>query len=541
MNNIKQVPIPYHKSLIFPKLNDKSQSVHSMFPVKLSYNFNHFLRKLNKNNQTRFIRSQSQGNSTTNKAIEKKIVESNFKSIKASANRFTENVPYIKNKKMALFDKYTYDNDNYKTDRVGKYDMKKFNSLSPDKTTLFKTTVFRNNNFVNKKLQKDSFDCKNLYYTLMDDNKYQQEQLYATQNEDMKNIKKIQPSNSFYRELNLKKNEIVDKYFKDKNIQINSMKKNTNKNTSQQIVLLHKRKIDNNITLSFPCCVTYKGNYQSTSEQVRYEKIMDNLLKLKYLISIDNPKKEYDYIKAYIICSGIKENEITRKKLEIFKKFLKNENFQINPNLSVRQNILNILNGKENINKDNKSLEEPKKSNSVKNINKVSNDNSLINNKISKIDNFNLEKQTKLYKSPYKTEDEAIIQNLQKELDELKEQIINNKLKVNQPKRSTYPTMYITQKDAPEEKSTIDLRLGNCEEDNLSISTQFINKKKKKKQISEMNERLYYSKIEGNDFNIQNYKKNQKLTEYIMLERIKNKKALEELKKKQKISKEAFF
>lgn len=533
MNNKTQVPIPYHKNLIFPKLNDKSQSVHSMFPVKLSYNFNHFLRKLNKNNQARFIRSQSQGNSGIRKTNEKKIVESNFKSIKASANRFTENVSYIKNKKMALFDKYKYDNNNYKTDRVGKYDMKKFNSISPEKTTLFKTTVFRNNNFVNK---KDTFDGKNLYYTLVED--YKQEQSYPPQNESLKNIKKIKPSSSFYRDLNLKKNEIIDKYFKDEKIQINPMKKTTNKNTSEQIVLLHKRKIDNNITLSFPCCVTYKGNYQSTSEQVRYEKIMDGLLKLKYLISIDNPKKEYDYIKAFIVCSGIKENEITRKNLEFFKKFLKNENFQINPNFSVKQNILNILNGKENLNNDNKSL---KKSNSVKNNNKISNDSFKINSKIKKIDNFNLEKQTKLYKSSYQTEDEAIIENLQKELDEIKEQIVSNKLKANQAKKSTYSTMYITQKDAPEESNTIDLRLGNCEEDNLSISTQCINKKKKKKPISEMNERLYYSKIEGNELNIQSYKKMQKLTEYIMLERIKNKKTLEELKKKQNIPKEAFF
>ena len=106
------------------------QSIHTLFPVKFSYNFHHMMRKLNQ------PRSHSL-------KVPHSDVESNFKSIDAAANRFTANVPFISNKKMTLVSKYQYDNGEYETDRVGKYDMKKFANVSPEGQKVYKTTRWR--------------------------------------------------------------------------------------------------------------------------------------------------------------------------------------------------------------------------------------------------------------------------------------------------------------------------------------------------------------------------------------------------------------
>ena len=43
-----------------------------------------------------------------------------------NSNIYTANAKYIKNKKMIIIDKYSYDNNIYKPDRLGLFDMSDF-------------------------------------------------------------------------------------------------------------------------------------------------------------------------------------------------------------------------------------------------------------------------------------------------------------------------------------------------------------------------------------------------------------------------------
>ena len=124
---------------------------------------------------------------------------------------------------------------------------------------------------------------------------------------------------------------------------------------------------------------------------------------------------------------------------------------------------------------------------------------------------------------------------MQKELAEIQEEKTLNKLKVNQPMKVIASTMYITQKKENESYTCVDLRLGNCEEEERKQLLQRPQKEEKKTvKISDLNERLYYSKVESKgEFDFETYKKKMKLTEYIMLEKTKKKKALEELKQRE--------
>ena len=43
--------------------------------------------------------------------------------IKKDSNIYTSNIDFIKNKKMVIIDKFRYDNNKYKPDRLGLFDM----------------------------------------------------------------------------------------------------------------------------------------------------------------------------------------------------------------------------------------------------------------------------------------------------------------------------------------------------------------------------------------------------------------------------------
>ena len=57
---------------------------------------------------------------------ERANLESNFMRLKNNSNIFTANAKYIKNKKMIMIDKFSYDNNIYKPDRLGLFDMSDF-------------------------------------------------------------------------------------------------------------------------------------------------------------------------------------------------------------------------------------------------------------------------------------------------------------------------------------------------------------------------------------------------------------------------------
>lgn len=81
----------------------------------------HFIRNINDKNKNLSKSLSTYKMSTVDK--EKKNMESNFFRIKNDSNMYTANAGYITNKKMLIIDKNSYDNDIYKPDRLGMFDM----------------------------------------------------------------------------------------------------------------------------------------------------------------------------------------------------------------------------------------------------------------------------------------------------------------------------------------------------------------------------------------------------------------------------------
>ena len=82
----------------------------------------------------------------------------------------------------------------------------------------------------------------------------------------------------------------------------------------------------------------------SISEKIRFQKIMDKLAKLKKCIE-DNPKKEYDIAKEFLLSIGLYDvDNFYIGKLNNFIDFIKG-NCIINPSKNMKENILDILKG----------------------------------------------------------------------------------------------------------------------------------------------------------------------------------------------------
>jgi hypothetical protein len=80
------------------------------------------------------------------------------------------------------------------------------------------------------------------------------------------------------------------------------------------------------------------------SEKIRFQKIMDKLTKLKKCLE-DNPKKEYDIVKEFLLRIGLYEvDNFYIEKLKKFLDFVKGE-LIINPSKNIKENMLDILNG----------------------------------------------------------------------------------------------------------------------------------------------------------------------------------------------------
>ena len=103
--------------------------------------------------------------------------------------------------------------------------------------------------------------------------------------------------------------------------------------------------MDKDIPLTFPSCTTYQYHFSNNSEKNRYSKMITDLLKLKYLISVDKENKEFQYLKQFLIKNGLNNTLfITSEYLLKFKNYLDNSNFNnINPNETMKQNLINCF------------------------------------------------------------------------------------------------------------------------------------------------------------------------------------------------------
>ena len=524
-----------------------SKNISSINP----YTFKTIFKKINAFNKYRF-------SNNNNKNLWKfPQMESNFTPVSKDENYFTKNVPYIKNKKMQIFDKFEYDNGTYIPDRANKYDMKNLSPIQKKNTILYKTTTFRNNKLMNEKnLHIDVNAYEKLIKNMNKKNKnynYQNYTIYV--DNTFKKEKPYHAGNSLYKELNVEKNKLYDKYFEgnnnnsnqnNKNNTIDDKKNKTNKNFVGYEYLLTKKPV-NEVPQIFQKSMISGLIYNNYSEKERYEILIDKFNKLKYLINTGKNKfEELDYIKDFLNRNKILD--YNEEKLKNFKNFLHMKKIPINIEKTLKENIIYALNfNKEKYLKENKLKIAKNNSSSI--LNKL-NINDSNKNTIQEEEDFlkgslmkSLERQKKLY---LENDKENINKNyiqlandLNTELNKLYDEKEKNK-KLFKLKNEFYLTQQYgfcsnnSNKNSTNNTNKIDLRLGNSNE--FKELEKFdenntIKNKKIKFNLTNFNNRLYYNwEKKHKNYKMSQIEKNNKLTELIVLERIKRKIILDKIK-----------
>ena len=100
-----------------------------------------------KNIYQSILKSKLKKSSSFNNINKEKIIfESNFKKIKNESNIYTSKANYIYNTKMLILNKYTYDNNKYKPDRLGLYDKFGFNDFKLKNKKRINGYIYLNHN-----------------------------------------------------------------------------------------------------------------------------------------------------------------------------------------------------------------------------------------------------------------------------------------------------------------------------------------------------------------------------------------------------------
>jgi len=212
---------------------EKQKSVPKTSPYSFKYFYNITNKKRALNNSSLGINSIKENND----------MESNFISLSKNANIYTSNAEYIQNKKMLLYDKTTYDNNNYKFDRANIFNMTNIPLKQNKNSTLYKTTMFRGGKLyfkkkeeANKKLDyfsKEKFkkNVKNKFYENMPiDNmiefieqnkenlfpKITKKSFIIGDDSQEKDLNNYAPYNSLYKKIMSKKDEIFDNFINNK-------------------------------------------------------------------------------------------------------------------------------------------------------------------------------------------------------------------------------------------------------------------------------------------------------------------------------------
>ena len=303
---------------------------------------------------------------------------------------------------------------------------------------------------------------------------------------------------SIYQTLTTKKNEFLDIVNRQKEIdKLNKPNLLTRHDIMENIEFsnfFHRKKnlddIIQNNSIRYPQFSTLKSHL-STSLKERYFSIMKSLYFLNDFIE-KHPDNEEQILKEFLINHGIFDMEYySIEKLNNFSKFLKLD-FSIDLNLNFKENLINILNGKYKLNSNKKTTNKNllNKSTNIKYYYKTFNNKKPIK-KIGKL-RTNLEYQKKMNESNLNNNELDLI-NKPKEIIDLIENEFNQELE----------------------------RRKNIYRKNLKSFRTNINFK---------NEKLYGKKKSDYDYN--ELKKQNKLTEYICLTKAKSNYELEELKKK---------
>ena len=139
-NNSALINISNSKNNLDGKNAKKNEE--EVLPKINPYSFRYFYYESNNKNMHKSLPCSN----TIEK--EKNNFESNFMRIKKDSNIYTANVDFIKNKKLVIIDKFRYDNNIYKPDRLGIYDMQDIPHSKKEKGKgLFGKIYFNHNKY----------------------------------------------------------------------------------------------------------------------------------------------------------------------------------------------------------------------------------------------------------------------------------------------------------------------------------------------------------------------------------------------------------
>ena len=322
------------------------------------------------------------------------------KKIQSSTSQTSEENPLILNRKiitkakipLSYFHKKYKSQDKQffvsKTRRINKYNP---NDLISKKELIIDTRseLFNNKNKFKKKKALDEYKDKNyqiykIDYKIKDDkgttnpsikkinnmqmnkedkNIYEEKENknYLTQpgfylqlnnNNLIKKLSQPQITNSLYTILAMKKNQFMDAYNDAKEKERDFLPK-----VKQLQFLMGKTPMANfyskkkdvrtfispsNSPLPYICLL---NEDYSISEKIRFQKIMDKFGKLKKCLE-DNTKDEFHIVKEFLLSIGLYDVEnFYIEKLKKFIDFVKG-NCLINPSKNIKENVLDIINGK---------------------------------------------------------------------------------------------------------------------------------------------------------------------------------------------------
>ena len=439
------------------------------------YNFKYFCNTANKKSISKAL---SADNPNKN---EKRVMESNFIKLTKDANIYTANANYITNKKLLLFDKYNYENNNYRPNRANLFDMTSIPHSKTKNNTVYKTTRFRggrmffydnkntalindmktNNNVLIKK--------KPLYMQELEKFELKTENKYLDKIRDIKFVdnsfqthKRHPPSNSLYKELMTKKNEIYDNFINNKISEVekksyplfnsnstsyiiqnlsedkeNGKEKQTNKkyikneDLNGYSNLLYKKKDDGVIPITFPLICSNAEDCDSISQRKRYEIIMDTFIRLKILIEMDKKlgkNNEKDYIIELILNKKLDKKYIQYEYIDNFINFLNCKKLPIDTNKTLKENIILALNYKK---PEKHYILDENKNNKDNTKNKDKNEKEEKIFEIYPLE-YDLKRQTKLYSKENYRNNYELRDALKKEINSIDEEVKNKQIKIRQ-------------------------------------------------------------------------------------------------------------
>ena len=275
------------------------------------------------------------------------------------------------------------------------------------------------------------------------------------------------------------------------------------------------RKNKDNLPNFFPSISVCQNEYASKSEKERHEKLLDEIGKLNFFLSITNDKeKKILIIKDFLIKFHIIDlNNYKEEQLLNLEKFINEKNFSVEPFKDIKTMIKNILDEKNN-NKKRKNVSKSLNYISPNIPIRVKKESELIPKKINIYENMDLERQKKFFLQNinYNNDYNKIYKEFHNEMINLANNRKNNVLILNNDSNQfNFITSY------KYKGNTLNT---NENKNNKTLDNNSRNQRKEH-SLEEINDRLYYKQI-WKPLEIEELKRHKKLTEYVAYNKARN-------------------